>query len=295
VSGPPGAAGRAGRGIDTRLRDVDVEFTLILPDVPPAASAPPPPAPTVPPAVVPIPATVAAPPSRPEPVLQPAAAEVRSGPTGPGTGRGADSGPAGDGGTTAFFHVAAHGRAIVYVIDRSASMGLNGALAAAQQELRASLERLPPTARFQVIAYNRSAEPLHVGGRADLLPATPENKARAAALVAALRAEGGTEHLPALRRALTLRPDVIYFLTDADDLRPEQVLAITQLNQGRAVIHALELHRDDRGRRGAALPVLAQHNHGEYRAVALSPSLTASPALPPQPASAWPRSRPDGR
>jgi hypothetical protein len=267
--GVPG--GRPGNGIDTRVADVDVEFTLLLPEPPRPAPRP---APAVaPPPAVPVPSAVAAALPRPEAVPQPVAPAAPARPSGTEAGTGTGSGQGGGGGTTAFFHVTAHGQAIVYVIDRSASMGLNGALTAAQRELRASLERLPPTARFQVIAYNRSAEPLHVGGRADLLPATPDNKARAAALVAALRAEGGTEHLAALRRALALRPDVIYFLTDADDLRPDQVLAITQLNHGRTIIHALELRPEERRRRGAALPVLAQNNHGEYRAIVQAPSL----------------------
>src|SRR5919198_794363 len=52
--------------------------------------------------------------------------------------------------TTTFFQIATEGKAIVYVIDRSASMGCNGFLAAAKRELLASLERLPSTARFQV-------------------------------------------------------------------------------------------------------------------------------------------------
>src|SRR5262249_23000898 len=152
-------------------------------------------------------------------------------------------------------------RTIVYVIDRSMSMGLGGALATAKQELLASLERLPATARFQVIAYNRSAEPLLLGS-GGLEPATPEKKRRAASLIEGLDAVGGTEHVPALKRALALRPDVIYFLSDGDDLQAEQVRALTVFNRGRSIIHAIELGHTRRTGENRSLQILARENHG---------------------------------
>jgi hypothetical protein len=183
-----------------------------------------------------------------------------------GTGR---DGPSSGQGLTAFFHIAARGQSAVYVIDRSASMGLNGCLATAKRELLASLERLPPAARFQVIAYNRTANPLAVDGQAGLLVASAENKRQAALLVDALDAEGGTDHLPALKQALALQPDVVYFLTDADDLSLDQVRTVTLLNHGRVVIHtiALTAGREEPGQRPLAL--LAQGNGGEYLQVSL--------------------------
>jgi hypothetical protein len=179
--------------------------------------------------------------------------------------------PHGDGGgsqgiVTAFFNVPARGRTIVYVIDRSQSMGANGDLTIAKRELEASLERLPVGTRFQVIAYNRSAEPLHLSGQPELLIASPDSVRQAIARIGRLDAEGGTDHLAALKRALALHPDAIYFLTDADDLLPEQVWAVTVRNQGRTVIHAIDLNP----LRGAASPLdlLARQNGGQYRAVA---------------------------
>src|SRR5581483_6193909 len=52
----------------------------------------------------------------------------------------------GGGKGTSFFHVGTEARSIVYVIDRSASMGLDGSYDAAKHELLASLEQLPDTA-----------------------------------------------------------------------------------------------------------------------------------------------------
>src|SRR5205085_8580754 len=109
-------------------------------------------------------------------------------------------------------------------------------LARARREVVASLRRLPPSARFQVVAYNRAAEPLPPG---DLLPATPDAIAAAERALEILEAEGSDNHGGALRRALAFAPDVIYFLTDADDLKPADVAAVTRLNKGRAVIHAV--------------------------------------------------------
>ena len=157
------------------------------------------------------------------------------------------------------------------MIDRSGSMALNGCFAAAKRELLASLERLPPTARFQVIAYNRLAFPLRVNGESGLVLATAENKRCVARLLEELSAEGSTEHLPALKSALALRPDVIFFLTDAADLRLEQIQAITALNHGRSVIHAIELGRSPRNNGDPPLSALAQENQGLYKSVPFGP------------------------
>jgi hypothetical protein len=197
---------------------------------------------------------------------------------------GNSQGPAGgtvpDAPTTspAFFQVAAQGQSIVYVIDRSASMGPNGGLAAAKRELLASVQQLPATARFQVIVYNRLAAALPLGGKTNLVPATEDNKGQMEVLLKDVVAEGGTEHGPALALALGLQPDVIFFLTDADDLTDQQVRVATQLNSrlnhGRTCIHAIELNTDNRAHEEMPLHVLARNNHGTYQAVSLqSPSI----------------------
>src|SRR5439155_23531032 len=96
-------------------------------------------------------------------------------------------------------------------------MGEQGAWAKGAAELRASLEQLPATARFQVICYSTGAAPL-VGRINELVPATPDNLRRAAAALDALEPLGSTRHRAGLTPALNLRPDVLYFLTDDDDL-----------------------------------------------------------------------------
>jgi hypothetical protein len=170
------------------------------------------------------------------------------------------------GAVTAFFGVPAVGKSVVFVIDRSASMGLDGRLDRARREVAASLRLLPPAARFQVIAYNRAAEPLRANGLYGLLPATPDAVAAAVAALDSLTAEGATDHLRALKAALTLRPDVIYFLTDEDDLTWADVRAVTQLNRGTVCMHALCLVPTPPGRE-TPMQALARANRGLFRVV----------------------------
>jgi hypothetical protein len=182
---------------------------------------------------------------------------------GTGTGREGSGG-----GTTAFFAIGTQARRVVYVIDRSASMGPGGLLAAAVGELCASLERLPTATRFQIVVYHDQPE-LLLAGRAELVAASLDNTARAARLLKELRAEGGTNHLQALRLALSLAPEVVYLLTDADDLSDADRSAVTRINRGRAVIHTIELNLANRNRADMPLQVLARENRGRYLAVDL--------------------------
>jgi hypothetical protein len=194
---------------------------------------------------------------------------------GAGHGTGADVGHGhghgsgiGQGGTS-FFKVPARGRRIVYVIDRSSSMGRHGALNIARQELVASLHALPADASFQIIVYNSTAQPL-IEEHPGWLAATADNKLRVARDLAALEATHGTKHDRALPMALALQPDVIFFLTDADDLDPRQLATLTARNQGRAAIHVIELNTNNVGRTDAPLQVFARQNRGTYHAVDLS-------------------------
>jgi hypothetical protein len=273
--------------IDTRVfetqsaeTDAEVDFFLSFREAAPRPKPAPPPTPqlvaanTAPPVIVPnhgeAPARITAPLN---PLFNQRLAQEAPAP-------GAESGtgePAGRRGTvrhgaTSFFQIAAMGQRIVYVIDRSSSMGETGALAVAKRELCASLDRLEADVRFQVIAYNRSAEPLRLNGQIGLLPATPDNKRQAGLLIDSLRAEGGTEHLTALRRALQLQPDVVFFLTDADALSDEEVRVVTRLNQGRTVIHAIELGPSPLTGRLTALELLARDNRGRYRRIKVTPA-----------------------
>jgi hypothetical protein len=132
-----------------------------------------------------------------------------------------------------------------------------------------SLSCLPADARFQIIVYNKVAEPL-LGYPFELLPASTENVARAAAALEKREATGGTHHLPALTLAFELRPAVIYFLTDADDdLTANDLREALKRRPRGTVIHTIELTPINRGRPEMPMQVLARSTGGVYRGLDL--------------------------
>lgn len=191
---------------------------------------------------------------------------VPTGPDTPPVGLPAEGGGAGGAGG-GVLRAPAAARNVVYVIDRSISMGIGGALSIAKRELLAGIDALPDDARFAVILYNRLAEPLVLGGQSGLVPATRANRAEAARQVDEARAQGGTNHLAALRRAVALEPDVIFFVTDADELTADEVRNVTLLNRAKAAIHAVELNDEREEREETPLKLLARLNGGTHRVV----------------------------
>jgi hypothetical protein len=186
---------------------------------------------------------------------------------GPAPGSTASSPGGSRAGTTGLLRPPATARSIVYLVDRSLSMGLSGALPVAKRELLAALDVLPAEAHFAVILYNRLAEPLSPDGHAGLLSATDANRTGIARLVQEARAEGGTDHLAALHRAISLRADVIFLVTDADELTLAQARRVAQLNRGRAVIHAVEINSDHDGPEETPLKLLTRLTGGSHRIV----------------------------
>jgi hypothetical protein len=168
------------------------------------------------------------------------------------------------GAVTQFFGVPAQGRSIVYVIDRSASMGLENRLGRAVGEVKESLALLPAHCRFQLVAYARLPEMLRQSN--GLVAAGPESVALAGQQLNQLRAEGGTDHVRALKTALLLSPDVIYFLTDEDELTLADVNTITAYNRGRTSIHTICLVAPASKR--SPMQELARRNRGQFRVAA---------------------------
>ena len=142
--------------------------------------------------------------------------------SGSGGGGGAGGGSGGGAGRgigpgTQFFGARDHAHSFAYVIDCSGSMALRNSLEVAKREMFASISQLPPDARFAVIFYNLNARMLtDPQGQPGLMAATGPNKARVQTQLATIAPDGGTDHMSALREALKLKPEVIFFLTDAD-------------------------------------------------------------------------------
>lgn len=143
---------------------------------------------------------------------------------------------------TQLFGIRGHGRRFVYVFDRSSSME-GRPLEAAKMQLALSLADLSPRDQFQVIFYNDQPllAPVRRGHAKSLLPGDDASKRLALQFAGGIFAEGPTNHLAALAAALELKPDAIFFLTDAsgETLRPDQLVYLRRLNRT-ATIHTIE-------------------------------------------------------
>jgi hypothetical protein len=184
-------------------------------------------------------------------------------PRGPGTGKQA---------RTAVFGVQGEGSRFIYVFDRSGSM--EGApLAAAKEQLISSLESLDKIHQFQIIFYNQRpfVMQLDPGQPPGMEFANDAGKKRAESFIGSILADGGTRHMEALELALRLKPDVIFFLTDAEDpvLSAADLARIRRLNSGTS-INAIEFGSGPAGGTLNFLKRLADQNHGNYGYVDIS-------------------------
>ncbi len=170
--------------------------------------------------------------------------------------------------TTELFGIGADGARFVYVFDVSGST--EGApLRIARKALLVSLERLQRIHQFQIVFYDQTPRVLSVRGQTPRLYwADDENKRFARRFVQGVKAGGGTNHIDALRLALNMQPDVIFFYTDAEEplLTDDDLATVRQLN-GSAKIHAIEFGQGAKTHAENFLTRLAADNDGEYRYV----------------------------
>lgn len=178
--------------------------------------------------------------------------------------RGAKGGQA----TTRVFGIEGTGSKFCYVFDRSGSMGGSGrnALRAAQAELIASLASLGETQQFEIIFYNQKPKIFNPGGKGHLSWATEQNKELARRFVLGITADGSTRHEEAIDAALSRQPDVIFFLTDADQprLSAGQLADIRRRNGGRTSINTIEFGIGPPVSRDNFISRLAAQNSGQY-------------------------------
>lgn len=124
---------------------------------------------------------------------------------------------------------------VVFVLDRSSSMGVDGLLPRAVAETLTAIEQLAADTRFQVVAYNGGA----MTAPGETLQPNPETLARIARWLKALPAEGKSDHRAGIREALTFRPTHVFLLTDADDLDAREANYLNGLLRGPIVMNAL--------------------------------------------------------
>jgi hypothetical protein len=167
-------------------------------------------------------------------------------------------------GETQVFGVTGRGSRFVYVFDRSLSM--KGApLATAKRELLASIRNLQRTHQFQIIFYNEATRMMQPP---QMLFADDNGIGAAESFVNGVTAGGGTDHVQALKLALKMSPDVIFFLTDADEpaISPKELEQLRRNNAG-TLINAIEFKSGPDQGKGDFLRKLAEQNGGEYKYV----------------------------
>jgi hypothetical protein len=173
--------------------------------------------------------------------------------------------------TTGIFGLKATGNRFVYVFDRSASMdGFQGRpLRAAKDQLIHSLADLQSDNQFQIIFYNQRTTLFnpYFPRPPKLLAGDHSMKEDAARFVREMTAEGSTSHVEALRLALAMQPDVVFFLTDAGEPQMSwaELQEIRRMNERLgASINAIEFGSGPFQGGNNFLVRLADENNGQH-------------------------------
>jgi len=257
---PQGAGDNSSGEIGIVLGDDGGGTDAVIPESAPSPAASPPTPAELAPQVTPIPA-----PTVERPKFSGSTPRVAQAPS--AAGGSGKYGPPGSGQTSVrVFGVEGKGTKFVYVFDRSSSM--EGApLAIAKQQLIQSLESLQSVHQFHIIFFNQQMRNFDLsGGGRRIAFATDRNKNLAARFVGGITADGGTDRFPALRAAIAMNPDVIFFLTDADDPMPASELHdIAELNRrAGVVISTIEFGRGPAKQAKNFLTELARTTGGQY-------------------------------
>ena len=105
------------------------------------------------------------------------------------------------------------------------------------------------------------------GDRPQMQWATDINRTLARQFISGVQPDGGTDHMPALKKALRYQPDHLFFLTDADQpiLSARELNEIKTTNNGRTKIHCVEFGKGPEISGDNFLKKLARDNDGTYR------------------------------
>jgi hypothetical protein len=121
---------------------------------------------------------------------------------------------------------------VVFVIDRSSSMGIEGMLPRAIAEAVAAIGQLDGKTSFQVVAYNGGA----TAAPGDLKTSNPDTRTGVERWLKTLTAEGRSDHRAGIREALACQPTHIFLLTDADDLEGREANELGGLLKGKVAL-----------------------------------------------------------
>ncbi len=174
---------------------------------------------------------------------------------------------------TAFMGAKDEGTKVVFVIDASGSMTVHNSMQVAKSALVSSLQALEANQQFLIIFYDEKPSVLNLREihKPQLYAATEIHKTLARQKIAGIHPGTGTQHVPALEMALRLRPDVIFFLTDAQEppIHPAELEQLKLMNGQKTRIHSIEFGVGQEVSETVApnnfLRKLSRQNGGTYR------------------------------
>lgn len=155
---------------------------------------------------------------------------------------------------------------IVYLLDASSSMqGIR--FRKAVSELQQSIKRLQVGQYFSVILYNEEVFVLFAPKSNDgLVEVSVQTKSEALRWLKRQKPLKLTDPVPALTKALSLKPDVILFLSDGE--LPTGVLKTAKdHNDSQTIIHTISFASSSGKSNSRVLRNLAEQNNGMFRLV----------------------------
>ncbi len=172
------------------------------------------------------------------------------------------------------------GNHFVYLVDSSGSMGAG--FQSARTELLASIDQLKPDQRFYVVFFDEEPEYMRISDPDVKEPvsvkATAENKQRLRKWAMTVQMNKGKAPYEVLPFALSLRPDVIFLLSDGEFPTKIEDILRTQNHEENlfgesgpiSIVHTIRYHgvEGETGQKAEATMVkIAKENGGQYRHV----------------------------
>jgi Mg-chelatase subunit ChlD len=136
----------------------------------------------------------------------------------------------GRGSLAGIFKIDPHIKSVVFVMDRSSSMGWGQALERVKAELAYGLQEMNPDQSFGVVFFDHTEETMEPNFR--LLSATKDNVERTKKWMETVHPRGGTMPADAMKMAINTGPQLVVLLSDGE-FDPFSVSEITQHNQNR--------------------------------------------------------------
>jgi hypothetical protein len=190
--------------------------------------------------------------------------------SGSGLGKGsfdaiASLGAAGGGGGkgVGFFGTRARAESVIFIVDTSGSME-GHRFDRAVEELTHSLSLLQPSQKFFIFFYSGNTFPMWGQRNAKLQPATTGNRSKAIKWIKEFHPEGDTAPEDAIERALKMKPQVIYFLTDGEIPNTTRATAQRCNSEHKTVIHTIAFEYEGGAEQ---LRGIAADSKGKYRFV----------------------------